>query len=113
MKRRGSDFEREANEGHNDADNEKRLHRGGGQFLPNCGEPGRARHAVDEADSEKRECARRAAEQEIFQARFGGADIAFVERGQDIQRETREFEPDEDHEQLFTANEQHEPDRRE
>src|SRR4029453_11703371 len=67
--------------------------------------------AVNEADPKKRERARRAAEQEIFQSRFGGADVGFVERRHDIKREAGQLEADEDHEQFFAADEQHESDR--
>ena len=79
--------------------------------MPDGGESGRPRHTVDETEAEKRERARRAAEQEIFQARFGGANVSFIERRHDIKRETGELEADEDHEQFFAADEQHESDR--
>ncbi len=42
-----------------------------------------------------------------LQPRFGGADIGFVERGHDVKREAGQFQSDEDHEQLFAADEQH------
>ena len=71
------------------------------------------RHTVNETDSKKRERARRAAEQEIFQTRFGRAHICFVEGSHDIKRETGQLEPDEDHEELFAADEKHESNRRE
>ncbi len=57
------------------------------EFLANRGEPGRSRHAINQTDSKKRERTGRAAEQEIFQTGFGGADIGFVERGHDVERE--------------------------
>ena len=84
MKWRGGDFEGEPDESHDDAHEEERLHGYARELLSNCGEPGCSRHAVNETDSKKRERARRTAEQEIFQARFGGAHIGFVERGHDI-----------------------------
>ena len=96
-----------------DAYEEERLHGYGREFLANRNEAGCSRHAVNETDSKKRERARRAAEQEIFQARFSRAHIGFVERGHDVKRQAGEFEADEDHEQLFAANEQHQSDRRE
>ena len=73
--------------------------------------PMAARLAVNEADPKKFERARRATEQEIFQARFGGADVGFVERRHNIKREAGELEADEDHEQFFAADEQHESNR--
>ena len=86
MKRGSGAFERETNESHDNADGEQWLARASYQLLTDRGEACCARHAVNEADSKKCECARRAAEQEIFQTGFGGADVAFVERGQDIKR---------------------------
>ena len=80
-------------------------------FCPIAARLVRSRHAVNEADPKKRERARRAAEQEIFQARFGGAEVGFVERRHNIKREASELEADEDHEQFFAADEQHESDR--
>src|SRR5438046_7675787 len=111
MKWRGGDFEGEPDESHDDAHEEERLHGYAREFLSNCGEPGCSRHAVNETDSKKRECARRTTEQEIFQTRFGGAHIGFVERGHDIKRETGELQADEDHEQIFADNEQTQADR--
>ena len=87
MKRRGGDFEGETDQRHDDAGGEQRLDWPARELLPDGGKAGRSRHAIDEADPKKRERARRAAEEEIFQARFGGADVGFVERGHDIKRE--------------------------
>ena len=97
MERRGGDFETESDEGHDNPGGEQRLDGTGGQFLSDRGEAGRAAHAVDEAHPEKRECARRAAEEEIFQARFGGARVRLVERRHDVERKAGQLEPDEDH----------------
>src|SRR4029453_6510337 len=72
---------------------------------------GCSRDAVNEADPKKRERARCAAEQEILQTRFGGADVSLVERRHNIKREAGELEADEDHEEFFAADEQHESDR--
>ena len=75
------------------------------------GQTGRSRHAVNETNPKQCECARCAAEQKIFQTCFGGADIQFVECSHDVQRETKQFEPDKNHQQFFTADEQHQADR--
>ena len=86
MKRRGGDFEGEANKGHDDANEKQRRDWLRGEFLRDRGETSRASHSVNEAESEKRERARRAAEEEIFQARFGRMHIVLVERGHDVKR---------------------------
>jgi hypothetical protein len=79
--------------------------------LTDRGETCCPRHTVNETNSKKRECAGRVTEKEIFQTRFGRAHICFVERGHDIKRETGQLEPDEDHEELFAADEKHESNR--
>ena len=111
MKRRGGDFESESDKGHDDAGGEQWLDRTGSQFLSDRGEPGRAAHAVNEAQPKKRERARGAAEKEIFEARFRGARVGFVEPRHDVERQAGQLETDEDHEQLFAADEEHESDR--
>src|SRR5437588_2837663 len=110
MERRGGDLEGESDKRHHEAGGEKRLDRQSVQLCADCGEAGRAAHAVNETQTEKREGARCAAEKEIFEARFRGARIGFVESGHDVKREAGELEPDENHEQLFTADEKHESD---
>ena len=110
MKRRSSNFEREADKRHDDASRKQRLHRRGRQFVRNRSETGASRHAINQTDSEKRERAGGAAEQKIFQTCFGGTHIGPVECNHHVKRKAQQFEPDENHEQLFTANEQHETD---
>ena len=85
----------------------------GRQFLSDRREPGRAAHAVDEAQAEQREGAGGAAEEKILETRFGRARVGFVEPRHDVERQTGQFEPDEDHEQFLAADEEHEPNRRE
>jgi hypothetical protein len=112
MERRRGDFESEAHQRHDDPGEKQRLDRYGHQFLSDGGQPGGAGGAVDETQPEEGERTRRAAEQEIFQACFGGANICFVERGHEIKRQAGQLEPDENHEQLFAADEQHQSDGR-
>jgi len=49
MKRRGGDFESEADESHDDPDEEKRLHGSSGEFLSYGSEARCSGHAIDEA----------------------------------------------------------------
>ena len=111
MERRGGDLEGEADERHDDAGGEERLNRDGVEFCADRSEASRAGHSVDEAQTKKRERAGGAAEKKILEARFGGTRIGFVEPGHDVKREASQLESDENHEQLFTADEKHESDR--
>ena len=110
MERGRGYLEGESHERHDEAGGEQRLDGRTAQFLSNRREPGGAGHAIDQAQSEESEGAGRAAEEEILEARFSGADIGFVETGHDIKGQTGEFEPDKDHEKLLAADEQQEAD---
>ena len=81
------------------------------QFLRDSSETGASRHAIDQTDSEKRERAGGAAEEKVFQTCFGRSHIGLVERSHHVKGKAQQFEPNENHEQLFTANKQHETDR--
>ena len=83
------------------------------ELLRDRGEPGRAAHAVNEAQAEKGERARHAAEEKILQSSFGRTEIGLIECGHDVERQPGQFESDENHEQLLAADEQHQSDRRE
>ena len=111
MEWRGGDLESETDQRHDDAGGEQWFDGLRLELLPDGGEPGRAAHSVNEAQPEKGECARRAAEEKILQAGLGGTAVGFVERGHDVERQPGQFESDENHEQLFAADEQHQSDR--
>ena len=110
MKRRSSNFERKADERHDDACCKQGLHRRDRQFVRDRSETSAPRHAINQTDAEQRERAGGAAKQKILQTCFRGSHIGPVECSHHVKRKAQQFEPDENHEQLFTANEQHEAD---
>ena len=107
VKWRGGDLKSEADQRHDNAGGQKRCH--GPSLVAIDGETGRARHSVNEADAKKREGAGGAAEEKIFQAGFGGADVGLVEGRHDVEGQAGEFEADKNHEELFAADEEHQP----
>jgi len=111
MEGRSGDFESKSDECHDDPDQEQRLDGSRRQFLSDRVQPRCAAHAVDEAQAKKREGAGGAAEEKIFETCFRGARVGFVESRHDVERETGQFEPDKDHEQFLTADEEHQPNR--
>ena len=113
MERRDRDLEREPDQRHHDSGGEQRLDGRCTEGLRDRGQSGRSRQAVDQADSEKREGARHAAEEKIFQPGFSRPEVAPIERGHDVKREPGQLESDENHEQLFAPDEEEQPDRRE
>src|SRR5204862_6671758 len=103
MEWRRRNFECEANQGQDDPGGEKRRH--GSELRRDAGKISRACHSINEADPKKRERARSTAEEKIFQAGFGGTHVGLVESSHDVKRQTGEFEPYEDDEQFFAADE--------
>jgi len=96
MKRRRGDLERETDQGHDEAGGKN------GRDYSELGsdrrETGRASCSVNKTDPEQGERAGGASKKKIFQARFGGTHIAFIESGQDIKREAGQLEANENDE---------------
>ena len=106
----GRNFKSESDQRHDDARGQERCH--WTKLLRDRGETGRGSHSINEADAEKGEGARGAAEQEILQPRFRRTEVGLVERSHDVERQPRELEADENNEKLFAADEQHQSNRR-
>jgi hypothetical protein len=100
-----------ADERHNDAGRKQRLRRHPRQFFRDNSETGASRHSVNQTDSEKRKRARGTAEEKVFQTCFRRSHIGLVERSHHVKGKAEQFEPNENHEQLFTADKQHQTDR--
>src|SRR5438270_13830981 len=105
MKRRGSDFESEADKGHDDPGEQKGRERLRSETFSDGGKTGCARHAINETQPKESKSAGGAAKEEILQAGFSRSDVGFVERSHEIKRQAGKFESDKDHEQLLAANE--------
>src|SRR5687767_12190823 len=63
--------------------------------------------SVDIAETEEEEGGGHAAEEEILQSGFGGTEALFVERGHGVKAEAEEFQRDENHQEIFCADEEH------
>src|SRR5204862_7734238 len=108
MKRRRGNLEGKSDERHHDAGSHRRCDRSGGYFLANGAEPGGLAHAVDKAQPKEGERTRGTAEEKILEASLRGALVRLVEPRHHVERQSGEFEPDENHEQLLAPHEEQE-----
>ena len=109
MKWHGGDLEAETDDRHHDGHDQQRIESFAVQRRGNLTEVRRARQTVEQAQPKQRERRRHAAEQKVFQGRLGGLDVALVERREDVKREARQFERDENHQDVLGADQEHHP----
>ena len=113
VKRHGGDLKSKADHGHHDGEDEQRIETLARQRGGDLAEVGRSSKSVKQTHAEQCERRRHAAEQEIFQRRLRRFRVVLVERRQDVEREARQLQRDEDHQQVFRADEEHHADGRE
>jgi hypothetical protein len=107
MERGGGDLEAEPDQHHRHCEDCERgctrcVQAGGDRA--DAGRPGCPKAERDAVEEERRG---KAAEQEVFERRFGRGRLAFAEAREDVGRDGRNFETDKDHQQLDRARHEH------
>src|SRR5262245_11197991 len=67
----------------------------------------RTRQSINQAQAKQQKGRRHAAEEKVFQRRFGGLDVPLVERRHDIKAHAEQFQGQEDHEDVLRRNQEH------
>ena len=76
-------------------------------------EAGAAGEAVDQRDAVEQHAGGQRAEHEIFEARFGRAQVVAVDRGDDVERQRLQLEAEIERDQVVGRDHQHHAERRE
>src|SRR6185312_447583 len=103
----GRDFESEANSDHDDGNEEQRVQMWSADCRRDVGEFDGAGESIEQAHAEEQESGGHAAEEEVFEGRFGGLAALLVESGEDVEREREEFERHEDEQEILRRDQEH------
>ena len=107
MKRHGRDLESETDGNHYQGGDQQRIRTAGGEFASDAGQVEFTGEAVNVTETEKEECGGHSAEEKIFQGSFCRTDALLVESGHRVKTEAEKFQGDENHQQIFRADEEH------